>query len=158
MITELTPELVRSAAVCHIECWREAYRGVVPDHLLDAFDVDRLALIWRKRLTGPGRTFVATVDGVVIGFASAGPGPTGALQLHSLYVRSAYYGSGVADELIDAAVGGSACSLWVFEANPRAQAFYRRHGFVLTGERDIERFSNAVEVRMTRTGSDPVQP
>ncbi|WP_084497736.1 GNAT family N-acetyltransferase [Nocardia amamiensis] len=145
-----------SLAECHIACWREAYRDLVPAHVLDAFDVDRRAAQWeRDRVRHPGRTYVAIVDDAVIGFASAGPSrdahAVAPLELHALYVRTPWHGSGVADDLIRAALDpAAACSLWVFEQNPRAQAFYRRHGFVLDGTRKVEAFTSAIEVRMVR--------
>ncbi|BDT96670.1 N-acetyltransferase [Nocardia sputorum] len=156
-VQPLAAEYVHSLAECHIDCWREAYRGLVPAHVLDAFDVARRAEQWeRDRVRYPGRTHVAIVDDVVIGFSSAGPpGDADAvtpLELHALYVRSAWHGSGVADDLIRAALDPAApCSLWVFEQNARAQAFYRKHGFVLDGTRKVEVFTAAMEVRMVRT-------
>ncbi|WP_330229317.1 GNAT family N-acetyltransferase [Nocardia sp. NBC_00508] len=155
-ILPLAAEHTRSLAECHIACWREAYRDLVPAHVLDAFDTERRAQQWeRDRVRHPGRTQVAMVDDVVIGFASAGrsrdPQPVTPFELHALYVRMPWHGSGVADDLIRAALDpAAACSLWVFERNPRAQAFYRRHGFVLDGARKVEAFTSAIEVRMVR--------
>ncbi|NKY26364.1 GNAT family N-acetyltransferase [Nocardia gamkensis] len=158
-VRPLAAEYVHSLAECHIACWREAYRGLVPVHVLDAFDIERRAELGeRDRVRYPGRTHVAVVEDLVIGFSSAGP-PDDAdavtpLELHALYVRSRWHGSGVADDLIRAALDPAApCSLWVFERNARAQAFYRKHGFVLDGTRKVEPFTAAMEVRMVRTPS-----
>src|SRR5207302_1424661 len=110
---------------CHIACWREAYRGIVPDHVLDAFDVERRTQAWERiRATGVGTIRIALVGDEVVGFAGSGPGadpdPPTPLELNALYIRSSFYGTGVADDLIEAVIGPSApCSLWVFEANPR---------------------------------------
>ncbi|MBF6165581.1 GNAT family N-acetyltransferase [Streptomyces gardneri] len=155
-VQPLAAGYTHSLAECHIACWREAFRGLAPAHVLDAFDVGRRAEQWeRDRVRYPGRTHVAIIDDEVIGFSSAGP-PDDAdavtpLELHALYVRSRWHGSGVADDLIRAALDpAAACSLWVFERNARAQAFYRRHGFVLDGTRKVESFTAAMEVRMVR--------
>ncbi len=155
-IAPLAAQHVHSLAECHIACWREAYRGLVPDHILDAFDIERRAEQWERiRVRYPGHTCVALVDDEVIGFASAGPprdeSPVTPTELNALYVRVAWYGTGVAHDLIRAAVApGIPCSLWVFEKNPRAQAFYRKHGFELDGASRIEAFTPAIEVRMVR--------
>ncbi|MEV5836074.1 GNAT family N-acetyltransferase [Nocardia sp. NPDC052112] len=155
-IAPLAAEHVHSLAECHIACWREAYRGLVPDHILDAFDVEHRAERWERiRVRYPRSTCVALVDDEVIGFASSGPprdeSPVTPNELNALYVRAAWYGTGVADDLIRAAIAPDvACSLWVFEQNPRAQSFYRKHGFELDGTRRIEAFTPAVEVRMVR--------
>lgn len=153
-IAPLAAEYVRGLAECHIVCWREAYRGLVPDHVLDAFEVERRAEQWeRSRVRHQGRTYVALVADEVIGFASAGPSrdesPVTPNELDALYVRAAWYGTGVAHDLVRATVAPDIpCSLWVFEQNPRAKAFYRKHGFELDGASRIEAFTPVVEVRM----------
>ncbi|WP_433657078.1 N-acetyltransferase family protein [Nocardia sp. CA-128927] len=155
-IAPLAAEHTHSLAECHIACWREAYRDLVPTHVLDAFDVERRAEQWeRNRVKYPGRTWVALVGAQVIGFSSAGETvddpPIPAHQLNALYVRSPWYGTGVAQDLLRAALDPTATySLWVFEQNPRALAFYRKHGFEPDGTSRVEAFSPSIEVRMVR--------
>ncbi|MEV0710804.1 GNAT family N-acetyltransferase [Nocardia aurea] len=155
-IEPLTAEHTYGLAECHICCWREAYDDLVPRHVLDAFDVDRRAAQWeRMRVKYPHGTHIALSGDTVIGFASVGaPKDTPAaseLELTALYVRASWYGTGVADDLIGIALPDDLrCSLWVFDENPRAQAFYRRHGFVFDGARKIEDFTPALMVRMVR--------
>ncbi|WP_051179104.1 GNAT family N-acetyltransferase [Nocardia concava] len=155
-VVPLQAEYVRSMAECHIACWREAYRDLVPRHLLDAFDVAQRAASWdRIRIKYPGQVHVALIGDTVIGFAAGGPSseensPT-PLELNALYVRAAYHGTGVADDLISTVLSDEAdMSLWVFEENPRAQAFYKKKGFELDGERRVEAFTPAIQVRMVR--------
>ncbi|WP_067827115.1 GNAT family N-acetyltransferase [Nocardia inohanensis] len=155
-VVPLGPEHVRSLAECHIECWREAYEDLVPAHLLAAFDLEQRAAAWeRRRVQHPDATKVAVLDGTVIGFASSGPdrdeSPTAEQQLNAMYVRSAWYGTGVAHDLMRAVLPEHAdTSLWVFEENPRARAFYTKYGFELDGARRVEAFTPAIEVRMVR--------
>ena len=35
----------------HVETWRTAYRGQIPDTVLDAPDVERRTALWRERFT-----------------------------------------------------------------------------------------------------------
>lgn len=62
------------------------------------------------------------------------------LEMKRLYVSPAQHGRGVAAQLmgavIEAARAAGAKSLWlgVWERNPRAIAFYRKHGFERVGE------------------------
>jgi len=64
----------------------------------------------------------------------------GALQLSQLYVASGWHGSGIAQALMAWTIatargrGASALVLTVWEENPRARAFYDRHGFVHIGD------------------------
>lgn len=155
-IVALAAEHAYPLAECHIACWREAYRDLVPAHVLDAFDVQRRAEQWeRNRVEYPGRTWVALAGTQVIGFASAGQTrddpPVPAHQLYALYVRSSWYGTGLAHELLQAALDPSKpYSLWVFEQNPRAVAFYRKHGFAPDGASRVEAFSPSIEIKMVR--------
>ncbi|WP_330182392.1 GNAT family N-acetyltransferase [Nocardia sp. NBC_01503] len=153
-VVPLGAEHVHSMAECHIACWREAYQGLVPAHVLDAFDIGKRAAAWEKiRAEYPGRIVVAVIDGTVIGFASSGPSrdesPVAERELSAMYVRKAWYGTGVAHELMKTVLAQDVdTSLWVFEENPRARAFYRKYGFEPDGERRVEAFTPAMEVRM----------
>lgn len=72
-------------------------------------------------------------------------------ELHAIYIRAERYGSGLAGALMDAVLEPDrSCSLWVFERNPRARAFYTRYGFVADGTGRAERFATATEIRMVR--------
>ncbi len=72
-------------------------------------------------------TWVAVAGGAVVGYARIT-----ATWLDDLYVAPAHAGQGIGSMLLDVAKsrrpGGF--SLWVFETNAPARAFYRRHGLV----------------------------
>lgn len=51
IVRPATVDDAQGLAVCHIESWREAYRGLVPDHLLDAFDTTRSTQQWTRIIT-----------------------------------------------------------------------------------------------------------
>ncbi|WP_216894818.1 GNAT family N-acetyltransferase [Nocardia alni] len=161
LVVPHTPEYTRSLAACHIACWREAYRGLVPDHLLAAFDLDHRADQWdRIREKNPGMPTLAVAGTEVIGFAatadSRDDSPPAPRELNAMYVRAAWYGTGAAHALMRAVLDPTVdTSLWVFEENPRAQAFYRKYEFELDGTRRAERFSPTVEVRMIRRADAP---
>jgi ribosomal protein S18 acetylase RimI-like enzyme len=100
---------------------------------------------WRER-AGSGGTFGAWQDGVIIGLATgfAEDPPTG-WHLVGMWVAPEHRGQGVADELVGSVcalakdAGAVSVTLWVADANDRARAFYRRLGFVPTGERQLLR-------------------
>jgi GNAT superfamily N-acetyltransferase len=66
--------------------------------------------------------------------------------LEALYVRPTSWGSGIADELHDAAVaelqarGCERARLWVLERNSRARRFYERHGWRPDGTSRVVEF------------------
>ena len=93
-------------------------------------------------------TFVAAAaSGTLAGYAMVrdgqppsavrGPSP---IEVWRIYVDRAHHGRGIAQALmgacVDAARGRGGRTLWlgVWERNPRAQAFYRKMGFVDVGE------------------------
>lgn len=93
------------------------------------------------------------------GFAKLGPidfalpeghPAEGAIELHQLYLAESAKGTGVADTLMRWAIdeaqarGHAILYLSVFTENPRAQAFYRRYGFVDIG-RNAFRVGNHID-------------
>jgi diamine N-acetyltransferase len=66
----------------------------------------------------------------------------GDIELKRIYALSRFHGSGLGNALIEAAIdeakGFDRLLLGVYRENPRAIAFYRKHGFELAGERRFE--------------------
>jgi ribosomal protein S18 acetylase RimI-like enzyme len=112
------------------------------------------------RLTGLVATFPeAGPDGAGPAEGTAGQAPpAGSWHLVAMWVSPARRGQGIADRLVEAvcdlarARGAAQVALWVADANPRAQALYRRLGFRLSGERGLLREGDrgSGEARMTR--------
>ncbi|MBO0856248.1 MAG: GNAT family N-acetyltransferase [Nocardia sp.] len=163
-------------AVCHIESWRGAYRGLVPEHVLDSFEVSRAGSYWARVIDAQQTTLFLAVDPAagsgsrVLGFAHTGPArdvPRIAdRELYALYVRSDWHGTGMAADLMrEILLPDVDTALWVFEENPRAKNFYRKFGFAADGARRREPISMASEIRMIarpaltwRRSYNPVRP
>jgi GNAT superfamily N-acetyltransferase len=66
-----------------------------------------------------------------------------------LYVHAADHGTGIGRALLEAVIDSAEpAALWVADPNPRAQAFYRKHGFAADG---TARYEDRVrEIRMVR--------
>src|SRR5262245_39849900 len=88
-------------AAIHVVASREAYRGMIPDAILEAFSVERRSTQW-VRILGDAdsttRVWVADDNGV-IGFASTGPSedadaPPGTAELFTLYLEPGRIGTG----------------------------------------------------------------
>lgn len=91
-------------------------------------------------------TLVSEHDGQLVGFAqlhgAACPASTQAarpFEIQRLYVARAWHGKGVAQELMREIIGSATSHgadlawLGVWENNPRAIAFYEKHGFAQAG-------------------------
>lgn len=124
----------------HVAGWRETYTRLLPEGALDSLDVEAGTRRWAATITEASRTIVvAERGGSVAGFSSATIARSQERprdrQLEAIYVLPNEYGRGTGQALLDAVLGGEPAFLWSALDNPRAQAFYRRNGFVDDGER-----------------------
>jgi GNAT superfamily N-acetyltransferase len=149
---------VAQMARVHVRCWQEAYRGLMPDAVLDdpGFPAARERM-WTAALTDEryrrNRVAVAVRDDELVGIAMSGPPGDAtsawARQLYVLYVYASEHGTGAGRALLGAVIDpGESAVLWVADPNPRAQAFYRKHGFVPDGTVKVE--DGVREIRMIR--------
>lgn len=148
----------------HCASWQETYGQLLPAGFFtpegEAARIER----WRRIIAAPagsGALRIAVRDGDVVGHAAAGPAranetagpPVRERELWSLYVLAAEYGTGLADVLLTAVLpDDEPAELWVFEANPRAIAFYAKHGFVADGARHVfgPELNHQPEIRLVR--------
>ena len=152
-----TPADAEAGARMHIACWREAYAGIVAAPLLAQFTADEESWIerWRTQIVHGAPRYVAWRGDDLVGFAVAGPDrerDTDIPTLYAIYVRPSEFGSGLAQRLIETAIGDGPASLWVFADNPRACGFYARNGFEPSGQSRTEEGLGALEIRMERPG------
>jgi GNAT superfamily N-acetyltransferase len=145
-------------ACVNVRCWQETYRALMSDAVLD--DPSLLAArerFWTAALTDEryreNRAAVAERDGELIGIAMSGPPLDAATawtrQLYVLYVYAADHGTGAGQALLGAVLDPTeSVALWVADPNPRAQAFYRKHGFVAEGTTQVE--DGVRQIRMVR--------
>jgi ribosomal protein S18 acetylase RimI-like enzyme len=135
------------------EAFIAAFEGQIENRDLVAFADKRYGTAQQQReLSDPNAVFfMARVDGELAGYAKlydGDPPPvvsaTRAIELERLYLSSKWFGSGVALSLLNACVGEardrSHDVMWldVWDGNARAQAFYRKHGFDVIGERPYD--------------------
>ncbi len=142
----------------NVQSWQATYRGLMSDAVLD--DPGFLAArerFWTATLTDEryreNRMAVAERDDELVGIAMSGPpldaGAAWARQLYVLYVSAADHGTSAGPALLEAVVDPEdSMALWVADPNPRAQAFYRKHGFVADGAAQVE--GGVREIRMVR--------
>lgn len=145
-----------------VETWRAAYKGLMPDEAIAGFDVESRQRMWREGLAREPRpgsaTFVAELDGEVVGFASVGrsrdEGAEGEGELCAIYLHPSCWDRGIGRALLEQAEesmrtsGFERAILWVLEGNERGESFYRAAGWKPDG-RKVDEFQGAkvVEVR-----------
>lgn len=149
--------------------WRAAYRGLLPDAVLDSLDADILASDFGQYLLDmtaqplPLRAFlVAELDEAVVGYVILGAyradDLAGAGEVYALYVDPGRWGEGAGRALMSAAegrlraMGHAEAALWVLEGNEVGRGFYEAigwHADGMTGEHC--EVGGAREVRHHRT-------
>ena len=144
---------VRGKALVHWRAWHEAYVGLVSPDYLDKLTLERcekMAFSW------PDNTVVAKDGETVVGFVSwgdRGEEASGIGEIFALYVSREYYGTGVAQRLMEAGLeqlrGYPAVCLWVLKENGRARRFYEKCGFRPDGTEEYHANISAEEIRMT---------
>jgi ribosomal protein S18 acetylase RimI-like enzyme len=141
------PEDAHGIARVHIASWQAAYRGLLPDTLLDSLSLTQRQQEWQEILSMPrrGHTLVYTEAEQVVGFAACGPCRDADLdehtvgEIYAIYLDSAVWSKGYGKALMQAALAWlqqqqyHAASLWVLDGNQRAIRFYIAAGFVADG-------------------------
>ena len=150
------PEDAERLTDLHLDCWDDAYTGLIDQRFLDErrTDVPSRVEKWRRILAENDNTLVAEGPDGLIGFVSSGPGRDNDVdtdtELWALYVRAGHWGEGVGYTLLETAIDDRAAYLWVLHGNERAIRFYERQGFRLDGTRDEH--DEGLHVRMVRAG------
>jgi L-amino acid N-acyltransferase YncA len=152
IIRAATTADARAIAEIHVADWRWAYKGLVPDGLLDSLSVERREEMWRRSLERalPGwALFVADREGKILGFVGCGPGTdddagdeTG--EVYAIYLQPEVVGTGVGRALFARATdhlrafGFRRAILWVLGTNASTRRFYEIAGWHADGTEKIQ--------------------
>jgi len=121
----------------HVETWRDAYAGLLPDAGLLRLSPSIEAERWRTVIDRGGAVFVADDDGRVIGFGSCGRCRQHTLpfdgEVQTLYVAPEHHGRGAGRMLLAGlfraleTAGRKSALIWVLRDNP-SRFFYEAMG------------------------------
>jgi ribosomal protein S18 acetylase RimI-like enzyme len=163
MIRTARADDARQIAHIHVETWRTAYRGLIPDAVLDKLEVERRAAFWQERLlSARGAVFVAEEGADVTGFCDLVPSrdkeadAEGVAEIAAIYVLPRHWRKGAGRALCESAVaearrrGYKSVTLWVLASNEGAKAFYEAMGFSLDGGTKTERMPGGHELNEVR--------
>lgn len=136
-----TPKEIEGKSLVHWQMWREAYDDLLPAEFQETMTLERCRLFSQKY---PENTLIAIGDLKVVGFISYGNFRDETMQageIIALYVLKDYYGKGIAQKLMKAALTAlnhfSEIFLWGLKDNKRAIAFYQKMGFTFDGQEKI---------------------
>ena len=157
-----TREDAHAIARVQVRSWQVAYRGLVPNALLDGLSVAQRRTIWHQLLANHDGTFtlVAERNGELVGFCSiATPSrdedaTEETCAVTAIYVAPSAWRAGIGRGLLSTALaevrqnGWRQATLWVFAANAGARAFYDSFGFVPNGAETHHQPSGQIEIRL----------
>lgn len=150
-IERLTPQAISDLSTFAVAAFVRTF-----GHIYPAGDLAAFLAVWNThdqlaaQLVDPAYAIalIRADDGTIAGYAKIGPvdfdlppgqPQTNCIELHQLYLAENAKGTGMADTLMRWTIaqaqarGHAIVYLSVFTENPRAQAFYRRYGFVDVG-------------------------
>ncbi|MDR2590631.1 MAG: GNAT family N-acetyltransferase [Oscillospiraceae bacterium] len=163
-IRKVLPEDAYNYAVLHINCWKDAYTGIIPDTYLENMSTQL------EQRTERSRQNISNPDGCEYLCAVANSKMIGRLvyskcrnedkleagEINAIYLLANYWGKGYGKQIMDYAISKLKQAnypeviVWVLEENYRARSFYEKYGFILDGtHKDIEIGKTLVEVRYT---------
>jgi GNAT superfamily N-acetyltransferase len=162
VLREARPGDLDSVAALFLACWRVSYADVLPERVIAVFDEVGARALWQRTLETPRRGSVGIVaesaSRGVVGIIRIGndPDESNVGHVFSLYVAPDAQGLGVGGQLLDEATrrlrdgGQTQATLWVFEANAAARAFYGHHGWEPDGGARVEPEFGEPELRLRR--------
>lgn len=155
-----TPNDLAGVMKVFLACWRESYRGILPDSVVDAMTDTAARTMWRRALASArGKSLVAELGGKIAGITRYDTDQnsserTGAV--HSLYTDPGVQGAGIGSFLLGAAeeaihsAGLRSATLWVFADNTPSIGFYTARGWIPDGVTRTEKQFGALEQRMRK--------
>ena len=139
------PESAKALGIIHSASWKCAYKGIIPDEILDAITPEKREKYFEKALRlGWEKDAIIFVDGEEAGLISIGvcrdeDKEVTCGEIRGLYLMPEHWGKGFGKALFTWGIKAldkqnyTSISLWVLEDNIRARRFYEKQGFVVDG-------------------------
>lgn len=161
-VRRATPADAGAIADVHVRSWQIAYRGLVPDEVLDNLSIAHRASTWQTVLArnAEGAFTLVAERGQIVGFCSIiapsrdDDAGERTCEVAAVYVDPDHWRAGIGRKLLVAALrevaaaGAEDATLWVFAENHAALAFYRRCGFLPDGAEKRHEPSGQKEIRL----------
>jgi len=153
----------KGIAAVHVAAWQVAYRGLLPDDVLDRLSIDDSEKRWSERITKPwGHIFVAEQEAHIVGFVACGSSQDEDIdqkkvgEIYAIYVHPEQWRQGHGAALMGEAAeclredGFEEITVWVLKGNQGAIAFYEAAGFRADGASKVERRADGLEMPVVR--------
>jgi len=153
----------KGIAAVHVAAWQVAYRGLLPDDVLDRLSIDDSEKRWSERITKPwGHIFVAEQEAHIVGFVACGSSQDEDIdqkkvgEIYAIYVHPEQWRQGHGAALVGKAAqclradGLEEIILWVLRGNEEAVRFYRAAGFEADGASKVKLRTDGSEMPIVR--------
>ena len=160
LIRLATPGDAPAVARIHVESWKVAYRGIMPDDVIARTDLAYRTHFWTERLANrEWPVFVIEEGSELVAFCQMVPSPDAdddpktVGHITSIHALPHLRGRGYGRALLDHAFvefkkrGMLEVTLWVLEGNTDARRFYEKLGFHNDGARKAYPGTEVPEVR-----------
>jgi L-amino acid N-acyltransferase YncA len=147
LIRTATQQDASAIAHVHVQSWLTTYAGIVPDDHLASLNEAEHVLLWQDWLIRDIQTYVAELDGEVVGFISGGqirePLQEYDAELFAIYLVHQAQRRGLGTALLQKLAQSlrakefKGMAVWVLERNP-AKHFYQKSGAALVTTKEIE--------------------
>lgn len=160
-IRKAGPNDFTDIASIHVESWRAAYLGLLPESYIDnKISLFEKTKMWQALMAHPDVIVWLAYDashnnlGFIGYFAN-----NDHYEITTLYVSPEYHGLGIGTKLMTTSLQdiitpniNTHFHLWVLEANVAAINFYKKFGFIYSGENSEENYEGTtiVDIKMVR--------
>jgi ribosomal protein S18 acetylase RimI-like enzyme len=146
-----------------VAAWQAAYRGLLPDRVLDGLSIEDSERRWRERIAEPwGYILVLERDGCIVGHAARGNTQDEDVdrqsvgEIYVLYVHPDSWRRGYGSALVDQCLaclrqdGFREVILWVLDRNAQAIGFYEAAGFWADGASRVKHRADGTDMPLIR--------
>jgi len=138
-------------AVCHMNCWHSAYKGIIPDDYLSSMssDINNRTERGKENInssSNPYEYLCVTYDEKMIGKLGFGKcideDKSEAGQIYAIYLVDEFWDRGFGRQMMEFSlsnlkeIGYNEVIIWVLEENIRARHFYEKFGFITDGKKE----------------------
>ena len=157
------PSDAKSIAEVNVASWKCAYRGLLPDTVLDNLSTAKKATRLKTRICEPTiQVFVLEQNNAIIGFVNFGASRDSdadqerVAEIYAVYLEPREWRKGHGSALVAAAIaslqerGYTEVTLWALYNNERAFKFYQAVGFETDGATKVETRADGTELHEVR--------
>lgn len=163
-IIRANEDLADDLGYIHAKSWQKAYRGIVPDEIINTYTPENRAKVFKEAVTTrPEECYLFKCDGRPAGLALLHKSHEDNAdendgEIYAIYFHPDFWGTPATHKALEFCIGRlrergfTKINIWMLEDNLRARKFYEKHGFAFDGrKKTIDLGKQLVEIRYSRS-------